>query len=241
MRVLFGLAAVALLTVAGCGKPMVPSFAAKLRDSAPQTEKRKAPLSRISLAGGDVVVAGPEGYCLDPATSRSGQGQGFALVASCMILSGGQTGTNVPPVLVAVTVGPRAATADVPTAQVLADAAEAPLQASSRDDGMVLAHLGRGGAAVLPNGDRRYWRGAFIEGDRMVGLALYAPKGHPLAGAAGAGFLTQMRDSIHKASSGGTRPALAAVATPDQAAPTKPRSTRSKPALSRLFARVGLP
>ncbi|GAA4221221.1 hypothetical protein GGQ68_000244 [Sagittula marina] len=188
---------------------------------------RPPPLAKVSLAGGEVIVAGPSGYCLDPETSKSAAGRGFAVIASCMILSGGQVGENVAPVMVTVTVGPRGTASDLPDGKALAAAAEAPLLAAGHEDGLVMAHLGAGGASVLEGGDTRYWRGAFLQGDRVVGLALYAPDGDALAGKRGAAMLVSVRDSIRHASEGGSVTTLTTAT-----APTKPATNNS---LSRLF------
>ncbi|EBA08363.1 hypothetical protein [Sagittula stellata] len=158
------------------------------------------PPEKIALAGGAVVVRGPEGYCIDPETSRSRNGQGVAVIASCFILSGGQTGYNVPPAIVTVTVGPKDPEGVVPDPAALAKAAGAPLLGAYEQDGLALAHLGGGGDKMLSEGDKRYWRGAFLQGGHMIGLALYAPEGDALAGRDGARMLRQVRDLIVRAS-----------------------------------------
>lgn len=167
-----------------------------------------APLASMSFAGGAVVVAGPEGYCIDPATTN--RQANVAVLASCLILSGGEAGPWVPPALVTVTVGPRGSQSDLPEAAALAKAAGVPLLAGGRKDGLVIAHLGRGGDSILPEGDSRYWRGAFVEGGRMIGLALYAPKGDALTGREGAAMLARVRASISKASAARGRSTQAA-------------------------------
>ncbi len=68
--------------------------------------------------------------------------------------------------------------------------------AGTREGGLTAVHLAGGGAEVLDDGDPKYWRGAFVQGGRMVGLALYAPLGSPLAGDGGAAMLRAVRDRI---------------------------------------------
>lgn len=182
------------------------------------------PLSRAAIAGGDVVVAGPDGYCIDPTTLQSRFERGFAIIASCHILSDGRLGFDVDPMLVSVTVGPRGDTTDLPDPSVIAEAAGAPLLAAKRHDGFVTVHLGAGGNAVLPGGDQRYWRGAFVVGERLVGLALYAPENSALAGAAGETMLARVRTRIISQSS------------PD--APPLVSAARQKPDTGGLFERL---
>ncbi|MCA0953862.1 dihydroxy-acid dehydratase [Mameliella sediminis] len=161
---------------------------------------RVTPLAKASLAGGDVVVAGPEGYCLDPRTKRSGPERGFAVIASCYIISGGKAGYSVPPMLVTVTVGPRGDSTDLPTPQALAQVAGADLLDGRTRRGQVTAHLSSGGDEMFDGSDPRYWRSAFVQGGRLVGLALYAPRGSALAGDRGATALARVRDTIARLS-----------------------------------------
>lgn len=175
----------------------------------PQARKIPKPLARVRLAGGDVVVAGPDGYCLDPVTVENSAERGFVLIASCHILSGGIVGASVEPVLVTVTVGPKGTVTDIPSPQQLAVTAKAPLLGGGTEAGFVVAHLGANGDAVLDNGDARHWRGAFLQGDRLVGLALYAPKGSAYAASRGGAFLDRVHAKIVSQSPGGSAPAPA--------------------------------
>lgn len=166
---------------------------------APKAPARKTPLAKVSFAGGDVVVAGPEGYCLDPATIQNRPERGFALIASCNRLSGGKLGPYVAPVVVSVTIGPRG-DGDLPTAEEIASSAGAPLLAARSEAGLILAQLGTGGDAMMATSDSRYWRGTFVQNGRLIGLALYAPKGTAEVGDAGAQMLAQVRGRIQSLS-----------------------------------------
>ncbi|WP_323768293.1 dihydroxy-acid dehydratase [Antarctobacter sp.] len=202
------LCAVGVLLVSGClaGAPVSnpdgaetearEGLTAFFARSGPSGGPRKPPLARVSLAGGDVVVAGPDGYCVDPSTRRTAPERGFALIASCHILSGGKAGRPVVPMLVTVTVGPRGDSADLPTPKALAQAANAKLLTGKTSSDRVAAHLASGGDAMFDGSDPRYWRAAFLQGDRLVGLALYAPRGSALAGDQGAAMITRVKDRI---------------------------------------------
>lgn len=215
------LCAAGVLLVSGClgGVPQsnpdkaeqpkaLDGLAAFFAGSGPGAGQRKAPLARVTLAGGDVTVAGPDGYCVDPSTRRTAPDRGFALIASCHILSDGKAGPPVVPMLVTVTVGPRGDSPDLPTPQALAQAANADLLDGRASPDRVVAHLASGGDDMFDGSDPRYWRAAFLQGDRMVGLALYAPSGSALAGEQGAAMITRVKDRIVTLSSAKTAPSV---------------------------------
>ena len=176
----------------------------------------ETPPARVALVEGDVVAAGPRGYCVDPTTVRSERARGFAMLASCARLSAGGTGPDVPPVLATLTVGPRSTDAALPAAETLARLADSPLLAAREGRDLVIAQLGAGGQTFLEDGDRRYWRGAFVLNGRLVSLALYAPEGSPFAGAQGGPFLQQVADSIRAATPRRAAPLQAGGASADE-------------------------
>ncbi|ETX15755.1 dihydroxy-acid dehydratase [Roseivivax halodurans JCM 10272] len=161
------------------------------------------PVRRVALAGGAVVVGGPRGYCVDPATVETNGTSGFAMIASCRIIAG--AGPEVAPVIVTVTVGAEEPAPLLPDPEALARLAGGPARAFPERGGLVTAQMQRGGSTVLAGGDERYWRGAFLQGQRIISLALYAPEGSELAGDRGLAFLGDVRDVIRSASPGAGR------------------------------------
>ena len=151
-------------------------------------------LRSARLAGGAVVVSGPEGYCIDASTLRSTSAGGFAAIASCRILSNGSEGPIVEPALVTVTVS--RATGDAPSPDALASALGTELLQNRRLSAVTTGQMATGGETAFEGSDPRHWRGAFVLGDRLVGLALYAPQGSPLVGAQGAAFLNTVSSRI---------------------------------------------
>lgn len=206
------------------------SRATPAKPAAKTRPKLPPPLARIRLAGGDIVVDPPSGYCIDPTTAQSRGQRGFALVASCRILSGGAVGRAVPPLVATVAVGPRGSADDLPTPGALASAAGSDVLGGARDAELVVAHLATGGDAGLKGGDDRYWRGAFIHAGRLVGLALYAPKGSALAGEDGAAMLQRIRAGI-----------VARSDAAQSAAGTRAKPDKAGGFLNRLFNRQNLP
>lgn len=201
---------IALVSLAGClqapsgsdapeapGEPAAGGFLAALFPAgAAAAPERPTPLEQATVARGEVVVAGPEGYCVDPVTLGNRPGRGFAVLASCHILSGGKTGNFVEPMMMTVTVGPRQEAVVLPAPSVLAVQAGQELIAGETRGGLVMAQLGGGGTDVLDDGDPRYWRGAFVQNGHLIGLALYAPQGSFLAGADGAVMIRAVQQRI---------------------------------------------
>lgn len=153
-------------------------------------------LATAPLAQGDVVIGGPNGYCVDPDTFPRGPGRTFAVIASCRNIAGDDDGPMVAPMVVTVTVGAPGSGTALPEAPALAAEMGQRMIGGIRQDGLTLTHLASGGTDVLADGDPRYWRGTFVQGGRMVGLALYAPRDSALAGDQGAAMLRTIRDRI---------------------------------------------
>jgi hypothetical protein len=153
-----------------------------------------------AIAGGDVVVAGPPGYCIDTSTVESSPRGGFAVLASCNILSAGQSGAAVTPALVTVSAGPREAQPVQPGAETLARLSDASALAADESDTLTMVYLAEGGDALLPGGASQYWRGAFLVGARLIGIAVYAPPNSGLTRAEGRRLLELTAERIRRAS-----------------------------------------
>lgn len=150
--------------------------------------------STASLANGAIIVSGPDGYCVDTRTLRSTASGGFAAIASCNILTDGESGPIVEPVLVTVTV--KNTTGAVPSPQDIASALETELLDNRELSAVTAGQLAKGGETAFQNSDPRHWRGVFEIGNHLVGVTLYAPKGSPFVGAQGAAFLNTVSSRI---------------------------------------------
>lgn len=199
-RYLRGLPALGLIVVlAGClGETGGQGgfFAAKATDAA-----RKPPLRQVALVSGKVLVVPPRGYCVDRRSLRRGLAGGFALIAACNSLTGDYSGADAEPVVMTVQVQPGLTRRDLPRAADLA-AALAPARALREvdGDGLTLVQLDSGGDGGLPKGDPKHWRGAAMINGYLVGVALYAPKGNPLAGPRGERLIHALLENIMEAS-----------------------------------------
>lgn len=156
------------------------------------------PLSKAALAGGDVVVSSGDGYCID-GTSRKAN---FLVLASCLAQTNGQKGAQVPPALITVstsTVGTLPAPAD------FANTSQGAIAAGQQAADYTSVRLS-GSQTMVEGADASHWRAAFRQGERMVGLALYAPQGSPLAGPEGGQLLQKLHKRIKTASNSGEKP-----------------------------------
>lgn len=177
--------------LSGCDAPGAGNALSFL---ATQESPEDLALRRAELAGGSINVSGPDGYCIDASTVRSSSAGGFAAIASCHILSGGTGGPIVEPALVTVTVS--RATGDAPTPEALAAALGTDLLQNRDLSAITAGQMATGGQTAFEGSDPRHWRGAFLLGDHLVGLALYAPQGSPLVGLQGAAFLNTVSSRI---------------------------------------------
>ncbi|MCL3881333.1 dihydroxy-acid dehydratase [Marivita sp. GX14005] len=191
-------AALFLAALSACDMPGETGALSLLEDGGD-----KNALAAASLAGGAIVLSGPEGYCVDATSLRSTAAGGFAAIASCAILSGGQSGPLVEPALVTVTVA--RATRDAPSPEELARAMGAELLRTRKLKAVTAGHMASGGESAFLNSDPRHWRGTFVLNGRLIGLALYAPRNSPLIGNQGAAFLDSVAARI-RANSGKATP-----------------------------------
>jgi hypothetical protein len=189
-------ALICAVVLAGCG-PVGTQKALSFLDTSDGTSD--IAMTRAQLAGGQIVVSGPQGYCIDASTLRSSPRGGFAAIASCNILSGGTKGPIVEPVLLTVTVSPASGTP--PGLPELATALQTSLLENRELSAVTAGLMATGGANAFQGSDPRHWRGAFLIGDKLIGLALYAPVGSPQVGMQGAAFLNTVSSRIRASSS----------------------------------------
>ncbi|WP_255007147.1 hypothetical protein [Roseovarius sp. M141] len=150
--------------------------------------------------GGDVIVTGPPGYCVDPNSVQRRADSGFALMASCGHLSTAPSG-YVPAAVITASVLPRDASASIPTAARLAGPwVDAGVAQQIDTDDIALIQVARGGDSLLPSGDPRHWRGAMLIGGHLIGLAVYGDAGADVSGNAGRALLTDTAAAMLAAS-----------------------------------------
>jgi hypothetical protein len=169
--------------------------AAVLPDSNPAAKGTMQPLSKAALAGGDVVVSSGDGYCID-GTSRKAN---FVVLASCLAQTKGQKGAQVPPALITVSTSNAHGQSALPAPADFAKTSQSAIAAGQQAADYTSVRLS-GSQSMVDGADDSHWRAAFRQGDRMVGLALYAPKGSALAGPEGGRILQNLHARIKTAS-----------------------------------------
>lgn len=153
-------------------------------------------VTRFDILEGYVRVATPEGYCIDPRSSRPG----FVLAARCDRLGVAGTYAAHDIAIVTVTAAPTddTATPDPTILAQLSGGASDVLEASDRG-GLALVRLDA--TRTEPSGRPPYhWRGVFGINRHLVGLTLYAPEDSNLARSQGARLLADFSDAIKQAS-----------------------------------------
>lgn len=200
---------------------------------------------RAALAGGEVIVAAPQGYCVQKSSLKARKSGGFALVAACDQLTGFVSGYQVDPVVMTVSALPRIGNAPEPSASEVAKAL---------GDRQVLRRLHGDGLTVVQvvdpevpsvESDPRHWRGIMVINGYIVGLALYGAKDSPATGEKGLTQLMWLAERIREESpqrasvnsNAAAQPsALALVALPSEG---QPQGRRNANGILRPVARPG--
>ena len=191
-------AALAGLLLAGCGQAISLPFATEPTGQT-QFGGRK-PLKEISLAGGQIKVSAPDGYCFDRRSIRHNAQRGFAVMARCDALGvRGFFGAHDLAIATITTV-PQAAGARAPTlAELAKTGGDAKVLSRQNRDGLALIRFDDGPHQVS-DVSKTHWRGAFALNGQLVGLALYAPEGSDALNSSGAALLSDLTRRTRKAS-----------------------------------------
>jgi hypothetical protein len=162
-------------------------------------------VERAALAGGEVLIAGPPGFCVDRSTIRDDESGAFVLLGSCASIS---NSTRAPapavPAVLTVPVSPRSGSAISAAIDGLEPyfASEAGLAALARDGRAasveVLDTRREGGAFYIrlrdtsgTHGDLQqvYWRGLFDVNGRIVTISVTGFANRPISSQAGLALL----------------------------------------------------
>ena len=169
------------------------------------TQPKPAP-KQISVAGNDVMISGPAGFCIDPTETKAQAKPAFVLLGSCQAISGSplQARPNVPAILVATvsakTKGAAIATAG-PTLRKFFNS-DAGRKALSRDgnpktvtvlemlvqNNVFYIHARDSSKNTLAGAGQEYWRALFNVNGRIVSASAVGLLDQPIS--SGAGFNT---------------------------------------------------
>ncbi len=157
-------------------------------------------LHRAELAGGDIVIAPPQGYCIQKETLLSRATGGFALLASCETITGYVSGYDVDPMVLTITAVPRRSDAPEPDAEEIAAAlGDRKVLRRLHGDGLTIVQV-MATESLTPEDDPRHWRAMMVLNGKMVGLALYGPKGSAMSGEKGLTMLSWQAERLREES-----------------------------------------
>ncbi|MEX0351039.1 MAG: hypothetical protein AB3N15_16570 [Paracoccaceae bacterium] len=153
----------------------------------------------IALAGGDIVLRAPRGYCVEQRSVRNGKNNSFALLARCEALGASRASATQGFALITVTTEARAEAVQ-PDAETIARSAAPAKPGANRSEGDLslvrfddTVHQVRGASPQV-------WRTAFVANGNVVALALYAEDGSPMLGDRGARLLSELARRTRAAS-----------------------------------------
>lgn len=172
--------------------------------------ERPAPLTRATLGGGDIILQGPKGWCIEPSSLRARQGDNFASLAGCHALTQGSSGAPVPYGILTVAVSAPRAPGDVDVQQALRQGVSDRSLLSTRiENGVALVHLAPGRSANAEGLGDPHWRAVFVQGRRVVMLAAYGPDKGEISGETGGRLMLALARAIRRSSPDqpGARPA----------------------------------
>lgn len=149
----------------------------------------------VTVAQGDVVIAGPQGYCIDKASSRLRGGAPFVLLASCSSVTGSaeaeQPGS---PGLLTASVDRRMEappSAEALRAFLQSQAGQASLARDGNPDSVEILETNILKSALLvrirdtsggtPGLSQTYWRGLLVLNDRLITVTAAAFEARPIA------------------------------------------------------------
>ena len=189
----------ATFALAGCeegaGLPFVPPGGGSGLTLGPA-----APPSTLTLAGGEVTLAAPSGYCFDKRSVKRTARGGFAVLARCDTLGAKGSFAGYDLALITVAVMPRAAEAKALTPEAVARTAGPVKVLDRRSVGRVALVRLADGPHEMEGVARVHWRAAFSASGHLVGLGLYAPEGSSVLESQGRLLLEEMAEKTRAAS-----------------------------------------
>lgn len=171
------------------------------------------------VAGGNVTIAGPQGYCVNRNAVQNEADSGVVMMASCAALSKSGTAPHpvAPAVLVASVSSPEGA---VPIAQSLpqltrffrSDLGRASLSKSGKAntvrlldissvDGMLILHARDRSPGLAESLQDEYWRALFDLDGRTISATVYSTHSRPISSDSGQQLLLHFVQQIKSANS----------------------------------------
>ncbi|MFA3919211.1 hypothetical protein [Ruegeria hyattellae] len=172
------IAVLTLVLLAGCDELVAPQ------------QDHVLPRS-VVLAGGDVVIRAPNGYCVEQRSVRNGSSNSFALLARCDALGAGAGKNAQGLALITVTTEARADAVQPDARALTRSAAPAQPSATRSYGGMPVIRFDETSHRVR-GASPQVWRSGFVANGHVVALALYAEEGSLMLGDRGARLLSEL-------------------------------------------------
>ena len=178
--------------------------------------------SRIAVAGGEVVVAGPRGYCVDKSATRDAADSAFVLMASCASVTQSERAPTprVAGVLVASVAAPDGGAPVTESMEAFgaffnSDAGRAALSQTgqaetvevletSTAEGVFFVHARDSSDGLAEDVRDEYWRALFDVKGRLVSASVFGTEAQPFSTDAGRALLAQFVAQIRAANAGNT-------------------------------------
>ena len=165
------LLAAAVLGLGACDGIQTAGFLGGLSVATSAPEESVA-LAQTQMANGAFTLVPPRGFCIDKNTLR----QNFALMARCDVLGAPDRAGGAPVGIITVSVTALKDDASLPTPEQVADAAKLARISAEKSQSRAITFRAEG-APPAAGLDAKHWRGVAQIGDRLMGIALYGPKG----------------------------------------------------------------
>lgn len=180
------------LVISGC-QQATPLF----QSGGVASGQRKSPdmVQNIAIAGGDLSLSAPGGYCIDPKHTRTSARQGVVLLSRCDMLGHAGAPRYNPPALLVVTYGAADDSLTAPTPALLEKTAAPAKKVRTAGSKPALA-LFEDSAPPRPGLSKRFWRGAVVQNDRLLTVSLYAPQDSAALGSEGAELVSETMRQI---------------------------------------------
>jgi hypothetical protein len=177
--------------LAGCDPATGLPFAAEL-DAL--SDDGRARMAQTTLAGGDITIAAPDGYCIDRRSLRRAGQNGFVVMARCDTLGVRGFFGGYDLAVITVTAGPADSAIATPTpADVARSVGQGKVLNERNRDGVAMVRLDQG-SEKFDGVSETHWRGGFVLNSHLVGLGLYAPAASGALGNGGAALLGELAE-----------------------------------------------
>lgn len=193
----FALLGVVALVSACAAQQRLP-FAA-FAPEAEQPKSKKARVGQVDLAGGDLKVVAPDGFCVSKKGLKKRAKGSFVLIGECGALGQDGQAFGSPRAFMTVTTLPQLADYEPNVDDVVAAVPDGEMLRSLNEHGVPLALIS-GTTPLFDGMSSDHWRGAFTLNGHIVLMSFYGAEDSGALAEQGSGYLQNLADSTRAAS-----------------------------------------